>query len=270
MRELGKVVKAGVKFRTRAALTRLGLWGPLERWRTSYRFWRGRPHEPEFAFFRRFDGDRRLFVDVGANAGQSALSFRLFNRTCPILSFEPNPDLQPALEHVRRLLGDSFAYRMCGLGAEERELSFFVPVIRGVALTQEATLFGERLRSPSIRRHLRAVTQCGDLHVEERRLRVIRFDDLNLQPGFVKIDVQGAELEALRGMEQTLDACRPLLLTEGYGHVRDFLAARAYRPFVYDAVADELQPLRLPPPTYNFFFVPAELVAPLTGGRRAV
>jgi FkbM family methyltransferase len=264
----GETAKAALKFNTRALLTRLGLWDALERGRTTYRYRRGRPHEPEFAFFRRFEGDRRLFVDGGANAGQSALSFRLFNTTCPILSFEPNPDLRPALEHVRRLLGESFDYRLCGLGAEAREVPFFVPVVRGVALTQEATLFGDRLLQPGVRRRIRAVTLSDDMRIEERRLKIVRFDDLDLRPGFVKLDVQGAELEALRGMERTLAVCRPLLMTEGCGRVRGFLEERGYHVFVYEPARHGLAPLSAAPTAYNFFFVPAEKAAEWVGPTR--
>jgi hypothetical protein len=42
-----------------------------------------------------------LFLDVGANVGQSAMSFRIFNRQARILSIEPNPDLEPDLRIVR-------------------------------------------------------------------------------------------------------------------------------------------------------------------------
>jgi len=49
------------------------------------------PHEPDFAFFERFSDESGLFLDVGANAGMSAVSFRIFNKCAPILSLEPNP-----------------------------------------------------------------------------------------------------------------------------------------------------------------------------------
>ena len=42
-----------------------------------------------------------VFLDVGANSGQSALSFRMFNKTIPIVSVEANP----ACEADLRLVG---------------------------------------------------------------------------------------------------------------------------------------------------------------------
>ena len=123
------------KFHGRALLTRIGLWDRIERWRLRRRFRQGIAHERDFLFFRHFEGSDRLFVDIGANLGQSALSFRLANRTCPILSFEPNPDMEHALCEVKRLLGDLFNFRMHGLGAAteaKREMAPGMPHPTGV------------------------------------------------------------------------------------------------------------------------------------------
>ncbi len=253
-----------LKFRGRIWLTRLGLWRTLERCRLGWRFRAGQPHEPDFRFFRHFDGSTALFVDIGANIGQSALSFRLFNHTCPIVSFEANPDLEPELRYVRRLLGDGFSYRMHGLGAENRDLALYVPVVAGVPLTQEATLLRAVVESDAYRGYLTAITGQRDITIRERPLRLMRFDDLGLRPGFVKIDVERTERAILDGMTRTLAQCRPLLLIEGQEHVRDFLAAHGYRMAIYDGRRDALVPYR-PSAAYhnNFFFVPEEMTEAL-------
>jgi FkbM family methyltransferase len=256
---LGSRTATHLKFRGRAWLTRLGWWNRLERWRLGRRYRARRAHEQEFAFFRRFDGSTTLFVDIGANIGQSALSFRTYNRTCPILSFEPNVELEPYLRYVKRLLGPGFDYRMHGLGAENREMTFHFPVARGVPLMQEATLLPDLLHSEEVRQHIFERTGCRRYKVTQKTLRLVKFDDLGLRPGLVKMDVQGAELQVLEGMAQTIERTRPIFLIEGYAHVQDFLAARGYRYFVYNAKRDALEPHTGQQKVWNYFFVPQEL-----------
>src|SRR3954468_23806524 len=60
-----------------------------------------RPHEADFAAFALFPERTGLFLDVGANTGASALSFRIYNRRSPILSIEPNPMLAPGLRRLK-------------------------------------------------------------------------------------------------------------------------------------------------------------------------
>jgi len=67
----------------------------------------GLPHEDDFEFFKQFGSQDKqiVFVDVGANTGQSAISFLM---NCPnghVISFEPNLLYQPVLYGVQEFLG---------------------------------------------------------------------------------------------------------------------------------------------------------------------
>ena len=59
------------------------------------------PLELEFHAFRVLPSIARLFLDIGANDGISARSFRLFNKTASILSIEANPCHAAALERTK-------------------------------------------------------------------------------------------------------------------------------------------------------------------------
>src|SRR5437763_822582 len=78
------------------------------------RYWLRRPHDPAYAAFRHLERADGLFLDIGANAGMSAMSFRIFRRDVPILSLEPNPFHEPDLRFLQRRVLHDFDYRMLG------------------------------------------------------------------------------------------------------------------------------------------------------------
>jgi hypothetical protein len=66
---------------------------------------------------------------------------------------------------------------------------------------------------------------------------LVTVDSLNLAPRVVKMDLQGLELAALAGMEQTLARSRPVFMIEiGERHdeIVAFLAARGYTRWHWD------------------------------------
>lgn len=200
------------------------------------RFAIGRPHDPDFYAFAHTPADG-LFLDVGANSGMSALSFRTQNRKMPILSIEANPFHERDLRFLKRWL-PSFDYRIVGAGDSPEDLRLHVPVFRGVPLTGEASLLelergdmtwwvDENL-GPDAR---------ADFEFVEVEVHVIPLDSLELHPTIVKIDVEGFELAVLRGLERTLERCRPLLLLEtpaDMAVVTAYLAEWGYRPCRFD------------------------------------
>lgn len=76
---------------------------------------------------------------------------------------------------------------------------------------------------------------------QERKLKIIKktcyvkkLDDLNLEPYFIKIDVQGFEYEVLLGGRATIERSTPILLIETPGQKEiDLLKLYGYKPFTY-------------------------------------
>lgn len=249
----------GIASKARSALTRSPrLYSIARRGAILSRYLRKRVHEPDFEFFRDRGDGTGLLLDIGANAGQSAFSFRAVNEG-PILSIEPNPAHENDLKLVARII-KGFEFRMCAVGAEPGRATLYVPVYGRIELTGEASLIPDDAgRGFWVESH--TADHASDVDLREVDVEVIRIDDLGLAPAWVKIDVEGAEMQALRGMEKTITEHRPVLMVEGsdtsYGELKPWLAERGYEPYGFNATTRELFP-KGDVPTLNIFFVHAE------------
>ncbi len=217
-------------------LYKLGLLDSFELSQVLLRFARREPHEEDFRLFRYLTASEGVFVDVGANIGQSALSFRLVQPNYKIHSFEVNPAHNSKLRVVARVLRRNFWFHSVGLGSAPATAPFYLPRVRGFPFSQEATEDPEILRHEVTLARFEEVTGTRDIELEQFTISVVRFDDAFkcIEPDIVKIDVQGLELEVLRGMEQMLKASRPILMVEAdypetYGAISEFLQSLGYQ-----------------------------------------
>ena len=203
--------------------------------------------------------DGRLFLDVGANSGQSALSFRIFDRRSPIVSVEANPDLEADLRLVGRILRN-FSYVMCAACAEDGPVELRIPTFRGVDISGEASVLPEDGEEGWwSQQHVRGA-QSDDLSLRTVEVQGMRLDRLELAPGLIKIDVEGAARMVIEGLWQTIARHRPTILIEAdaeIGRLVPRLAELDYLPFIWDDQAERFAPVQ--PQTQNIFFLPPSL-----------
>jgi FkbM family methyltransferase len=203
------------------------------------------PHDKSYNAFRHFVALKPggLFVDVGANDGMSALSFRRFDRSYRIFSLEPNRLLKPWLQEIK----DSdahFEYMMAGAGSAPAQVRFYVPVYRGVVLHTFASASLESTRSTlagSFGEGIAAACRINAVDAE-----IVRLDDLNLEPTIIKIDAEGFDHDVLVGAARTVEQCRPFVVVEiddaQSSAIRNYFETRRYRLLGYDIARDRFDP----------------------------
>ncbi len=219
------------------------------------------PHEPDFHLFQHLPQPRGLFLDLGAHAGQSAASFHLMKPRWDILAFEPDPALAPSLRVMTKLLRGRMSVRNEGVGEARGVFPLLVPWANHRRIPGEASFDRESLETHGPTRD-RLATLAGGAQPQLRCIRrpVVRIDDLALRPDAIKLDLQGGELAALRGMMATLEHHRPLVLMENNRHslpIAELLEPLSYRPWNWDDHRQRLVAPDNPFEALNVALVPA-------------
>jgi FkbM family methyltransferase len=239
------------------------------------------PHDKSYRALRHFIAARPegLFLDVGANDGISALSFRRFSREYRILSLEPNGVLEPALRALKRkdLL---FEYKMVGAGAAHSSIELFVPIYRGVVLHTFTAANRAQVMTAltqSFGRRVAASTRLQTITAE-----IIPVDALAVDPAIMKIDAEGFDYQVLLGADATIRRARPFVVVEiawsDYADIARFFRERDYELLSYDVARDRFSAAErisaaAASGQRNFFAMPSEekeALATLSAAARAM
>ena len=159
----------------------------------------------------------QVVYDVGGHHGLYALFFaRAVGPRGRVISFEPNTD---SVSQIRGNLAlNRFTHgevRQTALGAEAGEKEFVIPQGQRGGTSGDAEL---------------AAAYRAEVKTESIRVPV---DTLDRQaqtlppPTFIKVDVEGMEIEVLRGARETLMRARPTLFVEIHGTTPESKRAHA-------------------------------------------
>jgi FkbM family methyltransferase len=165
------------------------------------------------------------FFDIGANVGYVTLiAARLVGPSGRVVAFEPVPENVAAIRENLALNGIDWV--------EVHETAVARQRGRAALIISDVSAFS-RLASVNVPTGAR----------ETIEVQVISIDEFMASPGapapdVIKIDVEGAELEVLEGMRETLAAHRPVLLCEVHDCNSEYVAlvdALGYVPVNLDA-----------------------------------
>jgi FkbM family methyltransferase len=200
----------------------------------------------ELRHLEHFVDPTKTSVDVGANRG--VYTYYLARHSTHVYAYEPHPKMFRILS--RSAKGRNVTVSPAALSNVGGAGTLVIPVrADGSYSNQRATL-------------------RQDLHSNSRACSVStrRLDDEEVgRPGFIKIDVEGAELNVLRGAEETLREHKPVLLIEiderWSGRPRQeslaFVLELGYQGvFFADGIRRSFEEVDPDPSVRNFFFLP--------------
>ncbi len=145
-----------------------------------------------------------VFLDVGANIGQTLMKLRSFS-TARYIGIEPNPECVVYLEkliQINRI--ENCTICPIGLSVKNELVTLYgnSPAASGASMIKN---FRENVNKYLTHTHTISV-MIGD-----EVLKMLTQDE---EVAIIKIDVEGAELEVLDGLKETLSGSRPFIICE--------------------------------------------------------
>ncbi len=136
-------------------------------------------------------------VDGGANKG--VYSWWLSRICRRVIAFEPNPQM--------------FVYMSQGVPGNVEPVQAALSSEVGTATFNLPTTDGKVHHTRGSLLEVSAGSGTRTFEVKTTTIDTLGLDDC----GFIKLDLEGAELDALKGAAQTLERCRPVVMTEVTG-----------------------------------------------------
>jgi FkbM family methyltransferase len=181
----------------------------------------------------RISNPNLVAVDVGCNDGTSLTIIRRYLPKTRIIAVDPiqKPKISDA----------NCEYLQIALGKSKVTQDIFIPIVRGHRLTQYSSFEASSLIS-SVSHDTKI--DASEISVSTRKVSVETLDDLGLQPLFIKIDVEGAELAVLEGSRDTIQKFKPIVLLEIQNEERYAAIEKFFKVFDYRNINTGLE--RLP------------------------
>ena len=172
------------------------------------------PHEKDYYGIRSLLKNRinDAIIDVGGNLGISSMDFRKLGFVNKIYTFEPNRFIfenhvkNKLLKKYENIYGFNYA-----LGSKNELKNFYYPYYKNKCIHYFCS-FDKKY----IQNSINITFKRKKIDIIDDPIEIKIFDNLNLKcrPKFVKIDVEGFDLEVIKGMKNTIKKYTPVILVE--------------------------------------------------------
>ena len=217
------------------------------------RHWQGLYEAWEIAYLKQYLKATDVSIDVGAHAGSWSVPLSKIVTAGEVIGYEALPYYASTLVKTLRLLGrNNVQVRNKAVSDKPGQLELVWQSSSGAALTGYTHLVGiDEKATGTIQ--VQAVSLDDEFKSEQRRI------------GFIKCDVEGAELSVFKGAAALIRKHKPVIYTEinetwcqRYGHhaetVFTLLATYGYNAYTLSKQG-EITP-QLQPASGDFLFLP--------------
>lgn len=182
-----------------------------------------------------------VFVDAGCFDAADSIYFSRWQANCHsgIIAFEPDPANYERCKAALESSGlDNIKLFQAGMGKENADNVAFFASSDGRSYLRDSEYQTTSILRPNEASHT--------------AIKVVALDDIDTESvGMIKMDIEGAEYDALQGAEQTIIRDKPLIAISVYHRFGDMLAImdylhaivpkyvfrlRHYGPFTFDTV----------------------------------
>lgn len=166
-----------------------------------------RHDQEQWAYCKTLFKKTRVCLDIGGHVGITARKFaKVFNE---VISFEPIPDLFECLEYNTKEYSNIKIHNVAVTNVDKKVTIYKNPRNSGANIVKS--------RATQALIDTRWNNEKRQDFVNQKPLRVngIAIDNLELPiVDFIKIDTEGYNMEPLKGLQQTIERCSPVIQLE--------------------------------------------------------
>lgn len=204
-----------------------------------------------------FSNKKKQIIDIGANDGISYKSIRKFLKNNTIISYEPQKYKFNDLKFLKKKDKNYLIYNFALSDNNSNDKKIFVPLYKKYMLSYFAGINKKEVIF-RLKKSLFVKNLLKKISFKTLKIKIRKLDNFNLNPSFIKIDVEGHEYECILGAMKTIKKYKPILLAE-YNQrlnikILSLLKKFNYKGYYFDNKLKDLKP-HYKKNVFNIFYI---------------